>query len=264
MTENPVKPSYGTKTILVVLLLLTFYPVGLILMFLWMKWSKLVKFLITVPLILLISGVIVVFVLAAKQGKAGSLATGIFEVFKIYSMQSIKEDEAEKKFKSRAELLQKEANMFKFNNYLGKETSRDGCKTYRREINTSDGYESFIRCEKYLQIFYGIDRPLEKQISQIYDAFILNGWEFEVEYGYYANKAELMEYVLDNVGRYGDTGFSFKKGDLNGSVKLAKNNIEKLSSYSFCDIFCKTIQKNKDKYKYFFDLFFSTEYEEPF
>ncbi len=44
--------NYETKTLITVFLLVTVYPVGLVLMFVWMKWSKWVKFLIVLPVIL--------------------------------------------------------------------------------------------------------------------------------------------------------------------------------------------------------------------
>lgn len=43
---------YDIKTLITVFLLVTVYPVGLVLMFVWMKWSKWVKFLIVLPVIL--------------------------------------------------------------------------------------------------------------------------------------------------------------------------------------------------------------------
>jgi len=44
--------SYDSKTIITVLCLVTVYPVGVILMFAWMRWNKWVKALIVLPLIL--------------------------------------------------------------------------------------------------------------------------------------------------------------------------------------------------------------------
>lgn len=44
--------DYNTQTILVVLLLIFVYPVGLILMFIWMKWPQWVKILVTSPIII--------------------------------------------------------------------------------------------------------------------------------------------------------------------------------------------------------------------
>lgn len=46
--------SYDTKTIIVVLTLILVYPVGLILMFLWMKWPKWVKIIISLPVLLFV------------------------------------------------------------------------------------------------------------------------------------------------------------------------------------------------------------------
>lgn len=48
------KLSYDTQTLLTVLLLVTIYPVGLVLMFRWMKWPTWLKVLILSPVILLV------------------------------------------------------------------------------------------------------------------------------------------------------------------------------------------------------------------
>lgn len=53
--------SADTKTIVTVLLLLFVYPVGLILMWVWTNWPKWVKFLLTLPVVLFILGMIAVF-----------------------------------------------------------------------------------------------------------------------------------------------------------------------------------------------------------
>ncbi|HNY04462.1 MAG TPA: hypothetical protein PKI92_01755 [Candidatus Woesebacteria bacterium] len=44
--------GYDVKTLITVFLLVTAYPVGVVMMFVWMRWSKWVKFLIVLPLIL--------------------------------------------------------------------------------------------------------------------------------------------------------------------------------------------------------------------
>lgn len=44
--------SYDSKTIITVICLVTVYPVGLVLMFAWMKWKAWVKVLISLPLVL--------------------------------------------------------------------------------------------------------------------------------------------------------------------------------------------------------------------
>lgn len=48
--------SYEIKLILVLVLLFVLYPVGLILMFRWMKWPTWVKLLIALPILLAILG----------------------------------------------------------------------------------------------------------------------------------------------------------------------------------------------------------------
>lgn len=48
---NNCELSYDTKTLITVITLVTVYPVGLILMFAWMKWKAMVKFLILLPLL---------------------------------------------------------------------------------------------------------------------------------------------------------------------------------------------------------------------
>ena len=49
--------SYDTKTIIVILLLVFAYPIGLILMFVWMKWPVWVKLLVALPTSLIFLGV---------------------------------------------------------------------------------------------------------------------------------------------------------------------------------------------------------------
>lgn len=50
--ENEFGLSYEMKTLIVILLLVFTYPVGLVMMFLWMDWPKWVKALIALPVIL--------------------------------------------------------------------------------------------------------------------------------------------------------------------------------------------------------------------
>lgn len=54
---------YDVKTLITVFLLVMAYPVGLILMFVWMKWSKWVKFLVVLPALLAV--IIPLFILLA-------------------------------------------------------------------------------------------------------------------------------------------------------------------------------------------------------
>lgn len=44
--------NYDTKTLITVITLVTVYPVGLILMFAWMKWRAMIKFLVLLPLLI--------------------------------------------------------------------------------------------------------------------------------------------------------------------------------------------------------------------
>lgn len=53
--------SYSTKKIIVILLLIFFYPLGLLFMFVWMKWPKWVKFLLTGLFVLQIGVIIASF-----------------------------------------------------------------------------------------------------------------------------------------------------------------------------------------------------------
>jgi hypothetical protein len=48
---DPNELSYDTKTLITVLLLVTIYPIGVVMMFIWMKWNKWIKFLIVLPAI---------------------------------------------------------------------------------------------------------------------------------------------------------------------------------------------------------------------
>jgi len=65
--------SYDTKTLIVVLTLIFAYPVGLILMFMWMKWKTWLKLLIAFPvglIILAFMGVFAVGLLAVVNPSA--------------------------------------------------------------------------------------------------------------------------------------------------------------------------------------------------
>lgn len=66
--------SYDTKTVLVVLLLVTVYPVGILLMFIWMKWPVWLKILIAVPVALMLLAFFTLFavVFAAIKGSGNS------------------------------------------------------------------------------------------------------------------------------------------------------------------------------------------------
>ena len=64
--------SYDTKIIITLLLLLFFYPLGLIFMWTWMQWKGWLKFLVTLPLILTM---FVMFTMIALVGKAVRTAT---------------------------------------------------------------------------------------------------------------------------------------------------------------------------------------------
>lgn len=59
--------SYDAKTIIVILLLLVIYPVGLILMLVWMKWPIWVKLLVSLPL-----SILIIIFLVAIISTAGS------------------------------------------------------------------------------------------------------------------------------------------------------------------------------------------------
>ena len=56
--------SYNTKVLITVLLLIFVYPVGLIFMWMWMRWKVWVKllisFLVIIPLIIIFSGIFLV------------------------------------------------------------------------------------------------------------------------------------------------------------------------------------------------------------
>lgn len=73
---------YDVKTLITVFLLVMAYPVGLILMFVWMKWNKWVKFLIVLPALLAV--IIPLFILMAVgtaviRGGKGFVDSGEFK-----------------------------------------------------------------------------------------------------------------------------------------------------------------------------------------
>lgn len=58
-------PPNDNKTLITVLLLIFFFPLGFILMWFWTKWPKWVKIVISLPTILIILGVISSIILIA-------------------------------------------------------------------------------------------------------------------------------------------------------------------------------------------------------
>jgi len=65
--------SYDTKTLIVVLSLFIIYPVGIILMYLWMKWKLWIKLLLSLPIILIpltFIGIFMIAVLATVNPRA--------------------------------------------------------------------------------------------------------------------------------------------------------------------------------------------------
>jgi hypothetical protein len=65
--------SYDTKTLIVVLSLFIIYPVGIILMYLWMKWKLWIKLLLSLPIVLIpltFIGIFMVAVLAIGNPRA--------------------------------------------------------------------------------------------------------------------------------------------------------------------------------------------------
>ncbi len=75
MTETKMDNSYDTKTIITVLCLIFVYPIGVIMMWVWMKWSVLLKLLLSavfvIPVFLVVSAGILATVNPAEQmGKA--------------------------------------------------------------------------------------------------------------------------------------------------------------------------------------------------
>jgi len=58
---------YDVKTIITVFLLVTVYPVGLVMMFVWMKWPNWLKALILLPAILAILWTVLFFVFVVNM-----------------------------------------------------------------------------------------------------------------------------------------------------------------------------------------------------
>ena len=58
-TQTNTGMSHDKKTIITVILLIFFYPIGLILMFVWMKnWPRWAKVVISLPVIIAVIGII--------------------------------------------------------------------------------------------------------------------------------------------------------------------------------------------------------------
>lgn len=58
-TNTQAAPDHQTKTILVIVMLLFFYPIGVILMWIWMKeWPKWIKIFLTSPILLTIIAIL--------------------------------------------------------------------------------------------------------------------------------------------------------------------------------------------------------------
>ena len=72
--------SYDTKQLITVICLLLLYPIGLILMFTWTKWPKWVKFLITLPVALIVLGIIAGIVIAVIN-PAGQMAKAKCQIY---------------------------------------------------------------------------------------------------------------------------------------------------------------------------------------
>lgn len=64
----------NTSTIVTIILLVVMYPVGVILMWIWPKWSKLVKVLLTVPVVL---GVVLALWIAGQVATNPDLKKGM-------------------------------------------------------------------------------------------------------------------------------------------------------------------------------------------
>lgn len=68
---QPTSPDHNTKTIIVVVMLLFFYPIGIVLMWLWMKdWPKWVKIVLTLMFalpIIAVFGIIASIILVATN-----------------------------------------------------------------------------------------------------------------------------------------------------------------------------------------------------
>lgn len=77
--SNPPESNKNTSTIVTIILLLLTYPVGVIVMWFWPKWSKLAKILVSLPIILGILGglAFVIFMVVAPNKKVTVLNNGI-------------------------------------------------------------------------------------------------------------------------------------------------------------------------------------------
>lgn len=79
--------SYDTKTLITVITLVTVYPVGLILTFVWMKWNKLIKFFVTLPVLMMV--LVPIFILIVMLAVGMKLISEPREHF--YKYDSIKD-----------------------------------------------------------------------------------------------------------------------------------------------------------------------------
>jgi len=74
VTKTSNELSYDAKTIVTVVLLISVYPLGLVFMFLWMKWPLWVKLLVALPIALLVCiavlGILAAIVLIAVNPAA--------------------------------------------------------------------------------------------------------------------------------------------------------------------------------------------------
>lgn len=59
--------SYDAKTIIVILTLILVYPVGVILMLIWMDWNKWLKIILTIPLVICLIVPIILLILAGAM-----------------------------------------------------------------------------------------------------------------------------------------------------------------------------------------------------
>ncbi len=59
-SRSSTRLSYDTKTLVVVITLIFVYPIGILLMYLWMKWNGWLKFIITLPFYLILFGIILI------------------------------------------------------------------------------------------------------------------------------------------------------------------------------------------------------------
>lgn len=88
------KPVETWKTVAVILLLLFFYPIGLIFMFVWMKWPMWVKgiltgfFIIWVPIIAMLSAVVVMTINPLELTKRARDAARLTDLANIQEMMN--------------------------------------------------------------------------------------------------------------------------------------------------------------------------------